>query len=127
MDDSLLLTILQEQTKVATRTEQKVDDMNKRLFGNGQPGVIQTIYNNTKETQAELEKHSVSDLAVAAEHKKALTEVKDDLVQKISAIVSDRKSDRRWLAGAGFILAGEITAVAFYFKYIQGVFHSILK
>jgi hypothetical protein len=109
MDDSLLLTILQEQTKVATRTEQKVDDLNKRLFGNGQPGTIQVIHEATVKTNNDL------------------LEAKEALGDRISEVDAAHRLDRKWLAGALAVIVLEGTAAAFYFKYLYSVFHAWLK
>lgn len=102
MEDSLL-TILQEQTRVATRTETKVDDLNKRLFGNGQPGVIQKIHEAVKAN----EENSVK--------------VHDELQARITSVDTAYKMDRRWLAGAIAMLAFEGMLLIFALKYISSI------
>lgn len=120
MEDSLLLTILQEQTKLGTRTEQQLEEMHKRLFGNGQPGILDRI--NTKIDDVAKEAASVKDST-----SKEAAIIKEHLENRINQIDTSRKLDRMWLAGACAVLILEGTLVAFYFKYLSGLLHNLVK
>jgi uncharacterized protein Yka (UPF0111/DUF47 family) len=107
MDDNLL-NILQKQNEVATRTEQKVDDLHNRLFGNGQPGTIQNIEKSIKE------------------HEDKDDKIQNALLQKVSGLEISRKLDRRWLAGVCAVISLEGVVIGFYFQYIYNSLRVIL-
>jgi hypothetical protein len=136
MEDSVLLPILQKQTEIATRTEQKVDDTksklddtNKKLFGNGNPGMLQQLHEQTIKVSNDLDKAKEEFTEQAGRVKEELTtqtsQVKTEFTQAIESIKdqitevsSSRTKDQYWLRGALAVIGVLIAAVGFYFKYI---------
>jgi hypothetical protein len=53
ISDEVLLQFMQQTTAVVTASATKIESMEKRLFGNGQPGIIEKLYEHGERLASE--------------------------------------------------------------------------
>jgi hypothetical protein len=95
---------LSDQGKVLARLEQGQQDLHTRLFGGGQPGVIQYL--------------AAADTKAATDHL--------ELKATVDSILTQRTGDKRWLRGVLWLGASEVAFIGFYFKYLHDAFAPLL-
>lgn len=107
MDDSVLINFMNKQTEITSQTNQRVEDMHTRLFGNGQPGALKYLADAAHEAKEEAAK------------------VRTELDSRVDKLEKFRIGDRRWVAGALAVLGTEGAGLGIYFHYLFGKVQSI--
>lgn len=98
MEDAVLIKFMTEQSNSVGAIKMQLDDMSKRLFGNGQPGVLHYLAEQTKELATKT------------------TESVSGVDKRVLALENGRTMARRWLAGAVAVITAEATIIGVFFK-----------
>lgn len=114
MEDSVLFTFMKEQAESTARIEQSMTDMNRRLFGNGQPGILQYLGNKDRELDAKID---AKDTEICK---------RVDGVESLARKASEKSGRVLWLTG--IFSAGGATLIVGAVQWLLakfGLFHTV--
>src|SRR5215831_3686915 len=88
ISDEVLLQFMQQTTAAVTASATKIENMEKRLFGNGQPGIIEKLYEHG-------ESLATAHATALHEHVEADAQRYAEVHDSLTKFQAWRKSDKR--------------------------------